>query len=144
MLQLWTSQPPPAEWIRRGQLAHTPRSSTHLNDRQVQKGTEGIRVGKGTHKVGAQRWADMAQVVTARRPKTLLWELQFGLTGTFRNGAPECITAACPHRDALPSTPYGCRYDKQAPAHVHSPSVAPHRLDRLDAQLTVSIALMPS
>eukprot|EP00955_Chlamydomonas_euryale_P057520 356800-Chlamydomonas_euryale.AAC.4 len=24
VLQLWTGQPPPAEWIRRGQLAHTP------------------------------------------------------------------------------------------------------------------------
>eukprot|EP00955_Chlamydomonas_euryale_P052838 355292-Chlamydomonas_euryale.AAC.7 len=24
LLQLWTAQPPPAEWIRRGQLAHTP------------------------------------------------------------------------------------------------------------------------
>eukprot|EP00955_Chlamydomonas_euryale_P095536 364943-Chlamydomonas_euryale.AAC.10 len=41
-LQLWTAQPPLAEWIRRRQPAHT-----HLNDRQVQTGKEGTKAGKG-------------------------------------------------------------------------------------------------
>eukprot|EP00955_Chlamydomonas_euryale_P047183 353609-Chlamydomonas_euryale.AAC.1 len=48
LLQLWTAQPPLAVWIRRGQPAHIfCMYIPHLNDRQVQKGKEGTKAGKG-------------------------------------------------------------------------------------------------
>eukprot|EP00955_Chlamydomonas_euryale_P048493 353991-Chlamydomonas_euryale.AAC.9 len=42
VLQLWTAQPPLAEWIRRGQPAHTPPQRP-----PGAKGKEGTKAGKG-------------------------------------------------------------------------------------------------
>eukprot|EP00955_Chlamydomonas_euryale_P035929 350266-Chlamydomonas_euryale.AAC.9 len=45
MIQPWTAQPPPAEWIRRGQPAHTPPQRP-----PVAEGKGRHKGGKGTNK----------------------------------------------------------------------------------------------
>eukprot|EP00955_Chlamydomonas_euryale_P035675 350197-Chlamydomonas_euryale.AAC.5 len=75
MSQLWTAQPPPAEWIRRGQSAHTPP--------QRPPGAE----GKGRHK-GRKRDRQVPLVCCAACPHPTL--------GDHLWGGARLAKASCP------------------------------------------------
>eukprot|EP00955_Chlamydomonas_euryale_P059796 357499-Chlamydomonas_euryale.AAC.2 len=77
MLQLWTVQPPLAEWIRRGQAVHTPP--------QRPRGAEGKGRHKGRKRTGRKQgtdWREAGRKGTGRKQDPRKGEGKPGRTDT--------------------------------------------------------------